>query len=137
MAKKQILTIKRLADLGEPKGYLLTPSLEEEKPIARYELSRWNNHFEASLNIPDVSEEIRKLMAECFENNIKALKQKIWDYMKEHPTKDRCVIISTETHDLILEEVGYGDGVNACYMYAKKFHFKIKEEYIYEKKNQK
>lgn len=146
MAKKQTLTLKRLADLGEPKGYLftgdipkfyeLTPS-QEENQIACYELSGWNNHFEASLDIPEVSEEIRKLMAECFENNIKALKQKIWDYMKEHPTKDRGVIISPETHDLILEEVGYGDGVNACYMYAKKFHFKIKEEYIYEKKNQK
>lgn len=128
MAKKQILILKRLADLGEPKGCLLTPSFEEEKPIARYELSSWNNHFEANLNIPEVSEEILKLMAEGFENNIKALKQKIWDYMKEHPTKDRGVIISHETHDLILEEVGYGDGVNACYMYAKKFHFKMKEE---------
>lgn len=128
MTKKQILILKRLADLGEPKGCLLTPSLEEEKPIARYELSGWNNHFEASLNIPEVSEEIRKLMAEGFENNIKALRQKIWDYIAEHPTKDRGVIISPETHDLILEEVGYGDGVNACYMYAKKFHFKMKEE---------
>lgn len=133
MAKKQILTIKRLADLDEPKGYLLTPS-QEENQIARYELSRWNNHFEANLNIPEVSEEIRKLMAEGFENNIKALKQKIWDYMKEHPTKDRGVIISPETHNLILEKVGYGDGGNACYMYAKKFHFKIKEENIYENK---
>lgn len=143
MAKKQILTIKRLADLDEPKGYLftgdipknyvLTPS-SKKNLIARYELSRWNNYFEASFDIPEVSEEIRKLMAEGFENNIKALKQKIWDYMKEHPTKDRGVIISPETHDLILEEVGYGDGVNACYMYAKKFHFEMKEEYIYEKK---
>lgn len=98
--------------------------------MARYELSRWNNHFEASLNIPEVSEEIRKLMAECLENNINALKQKIWDYMAEHPTKDRGVIISPETHDLILEDFGYGDGVNACYMYAKKFHFEMKDSYI-------
>lgn len=137
MAKKQILTLKRLADLDEPKGGLfkdaypringLTP-LSEENPIARYELSRWGNHFEASLNIPDVSEEIRKLMAEGFENNIKALKQKIWDYMKEHPTKDRGVIISPETHNLIIEDVGYGDLENACYMYAKKFYFEMKEE---------
>ena len=64
-----------------------------------------------------------------FENDIKVLKQKIWDYMKEHPTKDRGVIISPDTHDLILEEVGYGDGGNACNMYAKKFHFKMKESY--------
>ena len=138
MAKKQILTLKRLADLDEPKGCLftgdipkihgLTPSSEEENPIARYELSRWGNHFEASLNIPDVSEEIYKLMAEGVNDDIKELKQKIWDYMKEHPTKDRGVIISPETHDLILEEVGYGDGVNACYMYAKEFHFEMKEE---------
>ena len=137
MAKKQILTLKRLADLDEPKGYLfkdaypringLTPS-SEENPIACYELSRWGNHFEASLNIPDVSEEIYKLMAEGVNDNIKELKQKIWDYMAEHPTEDRGVIISPETHDLILEEIGYGDGVNACYMYAKKFHFKMKEE---------
>lgn len=143
MEKKQIFTLKRLADLGEPKEYLLTGHIlnihgltpsSEENQIARYELSRWNNHFEASFDIPEVSEEIRKLMAEGFENNIKELKQKIWDYMKEHPTKDRGVIISPETHNLILEEVGYGDGGNACYMYAKKFYFKIKEEYIYEKK---
>ena len=137
MAKKQILTLKRLTELGEPKGYLftgdipkiqgLTPS-SKENPIVRYELSRWNNHFEASLDIPEVSEKISKLMAEEFENDIKALKQKIWDYMKEHPTKDRDVIISPETHDLILEEVGYGDGANAYYMYAKKFHFEMKEE---------
>lgn len=74
------------------------------------------------------AEEIRKLMAEGFENNIKALRQKIWDYMAEHPTKDRGVIISPETHDLIIEDVGYGDLENACYMYANKFHFEMKEE---------
>ncbi len=136
MAKKQILTIKRLTELGEPKEYLLTDEIpkihgltpsSEENPIVRYELSRWNNHFEASFDIPEVSEEIRKLVND-YEYNINALRQKIWDYMKEHPTKDRGVIISPETHDLILEKVGYGDGGNACYMYAKKFHFEMKEE---------
>lgn len=139
MAKKQILTIKRLAALGEPKGYLFTGDIpnihgftpsSKENPIARYELSRWNNHFEASIDVPELSEEIRKLMEKDYKSNIKALKQKIWNYMKEHPTKDRGVIISPDTHDLILEEVGYGDEVNANYMYAKKFHFEIKEEVI-------
>lgn len=137
MAKKQILTIKRLTELGEPKGYLLTGDIpridgltpsSEENPIACYKLSSWNNHYEASLNIPEVSEEIYKLMEREVENNLMALKQKIWDYMAEHPTKDRGVIISPETHNLILEEVGYGDGGNACYMYAKKFYFEMKEE---------
>ena len=147
MAKKQILTLKRLAEIsngGEKAAFGFANSILSEMPeltqqpspidIYAYEMCSWNNHFEASLNIPDVSEEIRKQMAEFYENNIKELMQKIWDYMKEHPTKDRGVIISPETHNLILEEVGYGDGGNACYMYAKKFYFKIKEEYIYEKK---
>lgn len=141
MEKKQILTLKRLAEIsngGEKAALEFANSILSEIPeltqrpettdIHAYEMCSWNNHFEASLNIPEVSDEIRKLMAEDFENNINALKQKIWDYMKEHPMKDRGVIISPETHDLILEEVGYGDGVNACYMYAKKFHFKMKEE---------
>lgn len=141
MAKKQILTLKRLAEisnggekaaLGFANSILSEVSELTQQPkaidIHAYEMCSWNNHFEANLNIPEVSEEIRKLMAEGVKNNIKVLKQKIWDYMKEHPTKDRGIIISPETHDLILEEVGYGDEVNACYMYAKKFHFKMKEE---------
>ena len=141
MEKKQILTLKRLAEIsngGEKAALEFANSILSEIPeltqrpettdIHAYEMCSWNNHFEASLNIPEVSDEIRKLMAEDFENNINALKQKIWDYMKEHPTKDRGVIISPDTHDLILEEVGYGDGENACYMYAKEFHFEMKEE---------
>ena len=143
MAKKQILTLQGLAEIskgGEKAALKLANSILSEMPeliqrpspidIYAYEMCSWNNHFEASLNIPDVSEEIRKQMAEFYENNIKALKQKIWDYMKEHPTKDRGVIISPKTHDLILEDVGYGDGVNAYYIYAKKFHFEMKEEIL-------
>lgn len=91
-------------------------------------ISTWCNHFETSLSVPDVADEIRKLMEKSFDENIKALKVKIWDYMAEHPTKDRSIVISPETHDLILEEIGYSDGGNACYMYAKKFYFKLKEE---------
>lgn len=141
MAKKQILTLKRLAEIsngGEKASLELANGILSEMPeltqqpepidIHAYKMLSCNNHFEASLDISEVSEEIYKLMAEDAENNIKALKQKIWDYMKEHPTKDRGVIISPETHDLILEEVGYGDGVDACYMYAKEFHFEMKEE---------
>ena len=147
MAKKQILTLKRLAEIsngGEKAALELANSILSETPeftqrpnpldIHVCEKLSWNYHLKANFDIPKVSDEMLKLMAEDVENDIKALKQKIWDYMKEHPTKDRGVIISPETHDLILEEVGYGDGGNACYMYAKKFYFKIKEEYIYEKK---
>lgn len=142
MAKKQILTLKRLAEIsngGEKASLELANSILSEMPeltqqpepidIHAYKMLSCNNHFKASLGIPEESEKIRKLMAEGFENDIKALKQKIWDYMAEHPTKDRGVIISPETHDLILEEVGYGDGENACNMYAKKFHFKMRESY--------
>lgn len=141
MAKKEILTIKRLAEIsngGEKAALEFANNILSEIPeltkrpepidIYAYRMLSWNNHFEASLDIPEVSEKIRKLMADNVENNIKALKQKIWDYMKEHPTKDRGVIISPETHNLILEEVGYVDVEKACYMYAKKFHFIYKEE---------
>jgi len=136
MAKKQILTNKHLTVWGEPKGYCLTGDIpniygltpsSEENSIARYELSSWNNHYEASLNLPEISDELYKLMKKETEDNIKALKQKIWDFMAEHPTTDEGVIVSPETHDLILEEVGYGEGGDACYMYAKKFHFEMKE----------
>lgn len=133
--KKQKLTTKHTV-WGEPKGYLLTGNIPktldftpsyEANPSDYYRISSWNKHYEMSLSIPEVSEEIYNLMQKEVENNLKALKQKIWDYMAEHPTIDEGVIMSPETHDLIIEDIGYGDLENACYMYAKKFHFEMKE----------
>ena len=75
-------------------------------------------------------EVLTKQLLDDTEQQINGIRKKIWDYMSEHPTEDRGIVISPETHDLIVEELDYHTNENYCHLiYAKRFHFELKDKF--------
>lgn len=73
---------------------------------------------------------LSKQLLDGTEQQIKEIRKKIWDYMAEHPTEYNGMLITPVTHDLIIEELDYHTDENYCHwIYAKKFHFELKDEF--------